>query len=135
MALSPRITATVANAMLNSGLGTPAANGKLRLYTGTQPAAGGGALSGNTLLVEFPLPPTAFPSASAGTLTANAISAAVAAATGTATWFRLTQSDGATVLLDGSVGTSGCDLNIASTSINSGDTIAVTSFTIGEPLL
>lgn len=135
MANTPRITAIVANTMLNSGLGTPANSGKLRIYTGTQPAAGGGALSGNTLLVEFPLPSTFAPSASAGTLTANAISAAVAAATGTATWFRMTQSDGSTVLLDGSVGTSGADLNIASTSINSGDTIAITSFTIGEPLL
>jgi hypothetical protein len=45
-------TATV-NSMMDTGIGTQADSGKLRIYDGTQPAAGGGALSGNNLLAEL----------------------------------------------------------------------------------
>lgn len=129
----PKITANVATNMINSGLGTPASSGKLRIYTGTQPSTGGGALSGNTLLVEFALPSGVFPSATNGVLTAGTIPTAVASNTGTATWFRVFQSDGTTALVDGTVGTSGADLNLASVTITTGDTIAITSFTITMP--
>lgn len=131
---NPQIPAAVANAMLNAGIGTPAAGGILCIYSGTQPAAGGGALSGNTMLVQFNLPNPAFPGAVGGVLTANNIPTAVAAATGTAAWFRLFQSDGVTPLLDGSVGTTGCDVNLATTTITQNDTIALTSLTITQPL-
>lgn len=129
----PKITANVANNMINAGVGTPASSGKLAIYTGTQPSTGGGALSGNTLLVQFSLPSGVFPSASGGVLTAGSIPTAVAGNTGTATWFRLYQSDGTTTIVDGTVGTSGADLNLASTTITTGDTIAITSFTITMP--
>jgi hypothetical protein len=135
MANSPRITAAVANAALDAAYEPAADSGQIQIYDGTQPAAGGGALSGNTLLATLTLNATAFPSASGGVLTANAITSATAVATSTATWFRMTKSDGTTVLLDGSVGTSGADLNLNSTSIVSGGNVAVTSFTITLPLL
>jgi len=51
-------------------------------------------------------------------------------ATGTATHFRIWQSNGTTAVIDGDVGTSGSDLNFNSTSITSGGTVSVTSFTI-----
>jgi hypothetical protein len=71
------------------------------------------------------------PAASGAVLTLNAITQdASADATGTATWFRLVKSDGTTHVLDGDVGTSGSDLNLNSTSITSGATVSVTSFTI-----
>jgi hypothetical protein len=54
---------------------------------------------------------------------------ASANATGTATWFRCVDSTG-TCCVDGNVGTSGSDLNLNSTSINSGVQVSVTSFTI-----
>jgi hypothetical protein len=138
MANSPRITAAVANAMLNNSIGTLsgwANSGIIYIYSGTQPASGGGALSGNTLLSSgMTMNATAFGSASAGVITANNITPdSSAAATGTATWFRLTKSDGVTVLLDGSVGVSGCDLNIVTTSIVMGGTVTCTSFTITQP--
>jgi hypothetical protein len=134
MANTPRITATQANVMLNAGYVTVANAGFIDIYQGTQPAAGGGA-TGATLLVTLTLNATAFPSASGGVLTANAITSGVAVATDTATWFRMTKSDHVTVLLDGSVGTSGADLNLNTVSITTGGTVSVSSFTITMPLL
>jgi hypothetical protein len=67
------------------------------------------------------------------TATANTIATdSSAAATGTAAWFRAYKSDGVTGVLDGSVGTSGSDLNLNTTSIVSGATVAVTSFTVSQ---
>ncbi len=103
--------------------------GYLRIYSGTQPANANAALSGNTLLAELRFASTAFGSAVAGLATAAAISSVTAAATGTATFFRALKSDGTTAVMDGSVGTSGCDLNINSTAISSGATVSVSSFT------
>lgn len=134
MALSPRITAAVANAMLDAGIGIPADGGKIFIYSGTQPATGGGSLSGNTLLGTLTLGADAFPAASANVLTANAITPESSAPSGgTATWFRMTQSDGTTVLMDGSVGTSGTDLVITTTTIVLGGVITATSLTITHP--
>ena len=134
MTYSPRIAAAIANAMLDAGIGTVSDNGKLKIYDGAQPTNGGDAVTGQHLLVTLTLGSDAFPAAAAGVLTANAITPGVAVYSSTATWFRLTKSDGTTVLLDGSVGTTGCDLNIASTTITITDVIAATSMTIGEPL-
>jgi hypothetical protein len=103
-------------------------SGKLRIYSGTRPATGGTA---TTLLAELTCNATFAPAASGAVLTLNAITQdASADATGTATWFRLVKSDGTTHVLDGDVGTSGSDLNLNSTSITSGATVSVTSFTI-----
>jgi len=136
MALQPRIPATTANTALDAAIGVLADSGKLRIYDGTQPAAGGGALSGNTLLAELTMNADAFPSASGGVLTANAITQDSSADnTGTATWFRLLKSDGTTVLIDGSVGTSGADLNLNSVALTAGGTVSVTSLTFTLPLL
>ncbi len=44
-------------------------------------------------------------------------------------WFSIVKSTGARVM-DGSVGTSGADLNLNSTTIATGATVAVSSFTV-----
>jgi hypothetical protein len=63
-------------------------------------------------------------------LTLNAITSDSSAnATGTATWFRIVTSGG-THVIDGNVGTSGSDLNLSTTSIVSGASVSITSFTI-----
>lgn len=103
--------------------------GFLRIYDGTRPATGGTA---TTLLAELTFSDPSFAAATGGVLTANSITdEASAPATGTATWFRVTDSDGNAVL-DGDVGTSGSDLNLNSTSITTGATVSVTSFVITE---
>jgi hypothetical protein len=76
---------------------------------------------------------TGSPGSKVVTATANTIgSDSSAAYTGTASWFRCYKSDGVTGVLDGSVGTSGSDLNLNTTSIISGAVVAVTSFTVSQ---
>jgi len=100
----------------------------LRIYDGTRPATGGTA---TTLLAELTCNATFAPSASGGVLTLNSITQDSSAnATGTATWFRIVKSDGTTHVLDGSVGTSGSDMNLNTTSIVSGGPVAISSFTL-----
>lgn len=113
---------------------TRAGNGALlRIYNGSRPATGGAA---TTLLAELTCGSPFAGAAASAALTANAIAQdASANATGTATWFRIVQSDGTTLVMDGSVATSGSDLNLNSTSIVAGGTVSVTSFVItaGNP--
>lgn len=106
----------------------------LRIYSGTPPATANAALSGNTLLAELAMSATAF-GAAAGTGTVTKTAAAISSdtsadATGTATFFRIYKSDGTTCRIQGTVGTSGADLNLNSTSITSGGTVAVSSLVI-----
>jgi hypothetical protein len=109
-------------------------NGYLRIYDGTQPANANTAVSTQTLLAELRYNATAFGAASNGVATANAFTADSSAnATGTASWFRALASDGSTVVLDGSVGTSSADLVLSTTSIVSGSEVEVTSQTVTMP--
>lgn len=73
--------------------------GSLRVYSGTPPADANAALSGNTLLATLPMAATAFGAASAGVATANALTAAVAVATGRPTFARIIESDTTTVVV------------------------------------
>lgn len=74
----------------------------------------------------------AFGSAASGVVTANAMTADSNATGGTATKFTLEDSTAA-VVLTGTVGTSGADMNLSSTAIGAGDTVTLTSFTITMP--
>jgi hypothetical protein len=49
-------------------------------------------------------------------------------ATGTATWFRIVDSDG-NFVIDGTVGTSGADLNLNTTAIVATESVSITSLT------
>jgi hypothetical protein len=103
--------------------------GLLRIYDSTRPATCG---SATTLLAELTFTDPCKSTIASGVLTFASITADSSAnATGTATWFRCVDSTG-TCCIDGNVGTSGSDLNLNSTSITSGQNVAVTSFTITE---
>lgn len=109
-------------------------NGYLRIYDGSQPADADTAVGAQTLLAELRFNATAAPAAVAGVLTMNALTADSSAnASGTATWFRALKSDGTTVLFDGSVGTSGANLNLNSVAISAGAQVSVSSFTHTVP--
>lgn len=122
------ITAT-RNAELDQITSAIGSSGKLRIYDGTPPASANAALSGNNLLVDLPCSATFAPGASGGVLTANAITTTNAALTGTASFFRVLTSANAAVF-QGTVGTSGADLNLNTTSIVSGGPVAITSLTL-----
>lgn len=105
-------------------------SGYLRIYAGSQPANADTALTAQTLLAELRFNTTAFPAASGGVLTANAITSGVASASGTAAFFRCLKSDGTTVLLDGTCDISANSPNITlpTTTITAGVTVSITSF-------
>lgn len=129
MALNPKLSDTAANAAVNA-VTALANSGFLRIYDGIQAVDANTPVSTQVLLAELTLNATAFAAAVAGVATANAITAdASANATGTATWYRVVKADGTTVLFDGSVGTSGANLNLNSTAISIGANVAVTSLT------
>lgn len=129
MANAPSLTNTAANASADA-VARLLDNGYLRIYSGTKPATADTGLSGNTLLAELRINATSAPAASAGVLTFNAITSDSSAdATGTATFFRCFKSDGTTVVMDGTVGTASCDLNLNTTSLVAGAIVAVSSFT------
>lgn len=109
-------------------------NGYLRIYDGTQAATADTAIGAQVMLAELRFSATAFASYTNGVATANAITSATAAATGTATWFRALASNGTTVVYDGNVSTSGADLNLNTTSIVSGATVSVSALTLTEAL-
>jgi len=110
-------------------------NGYLRIYDSTQPATANTAIGSQVLLAELRFNADAAAAATAGVLTFNAITQDSSANnTGTASWFRALKSDGSTVMFDGTVGTSGCDINIATTAIVAGAIVGVTSagFTVNK---
>ena len=122
----------LANATVNTEAGAVTAllnNGYLRIYDGAQPSNADTAISGNNLLAELRFGNPAFGAATNGVATANPILGVTAAATGTASWFRLFQSDGGTVVMDGSAGTTGCNLNLNSAAIQAGATVSIAGFT------
>lgn len=108
-----------------------AAAGTLDVRSGAQPASANDAATG-TLLATFTLGDPAFGAASTGVATANAVANTTGLAAGTAGWFRAKDSDGNAVL-DGSVGTSGEDLNLNTTTISVGVTVSLTSWTVTMP--
>jgi len=129
-----QLSTAARNALLDAITSTLGTSGLLRIYSGVAPANPGTALSGNALLAELALSATFAPAASSGVLTANAITQDSSAdATGTASFFRLYKSDGTTCVLQGTVGTSGADLNLVTTSIIASQPVQVTSLTITAP--
>lgn len=109
-----------------------AANGYLRVYSGTKPANPQTAITSQTLLAELRFGSTAFGAASAGVATANAITSDSSAdADGTASWARILKSDGTTVLWDCDVTATGGggDITFATVSFVAAAVIAITSLT------
>jgi hypothetical protein len=130
MASNLKYAVTVKNSRLGTITTAISTSGLLRVYTGTQPANPDTTLASNTLLAQLALSSTFAAAASGGVLTASAITADSSADnTGTATWGTLCTSGG-TRIVDFSVGTSGADMNLNTTSIVSGAQVSVTSLTI-----
>lgn len=119
--------------LITARIDAGAAAGTLKIYSGTQPADADDAATG-TLLVTFTLtdPSAAAAVAGVATMDFDPDLSATAAATGTAGWFRIADSNGVTVV-DGAVGTSGAELNLSSTSITSGGTVNLTTGTVTTP--
>lgn len=127
-------------------------DGVIRIFPGVQPTSADDA-EGATHLVELTLASAAFTpgapegglefgdAATAGVLPKKTgeVWSGVATATGTAGWFRFypnARTTGASTTaarFDGSISTSGAQLNMSSTAITSGATTTIDSFTITFP--
>ncbi len=134
MALAPSISSAARSAAADAVVdlvdaGTPP--GLLKIYQngGANPADVNAALGGATLLGTLTFSTTAFGAASSGTATAAAITSDTSAdATGSAHFFRICNAAG-TAIIQGTIGTSSCDLNLSSVAITIGGTISVSSLT------
>ena len=131
------INTTTRSAMVDAITSRAGASAILRVYDGSRPATGGAV---TTLLAALTCNASAFaPAASSGVLTLNAITPQLsAAASGTATWFRIVASNGSTHVLDGSVSTviAGTgDLQFDTTTVTLGGTVSISNATItaGNP--
>jgi hypothetical protein len=132
MASNINFTVAVRNARADAITTATGASALLNIYDGTQAADADTAIGAQVLLAQLTCNATFAPGAASGVLTLNAITSdASANASGTASWFRLTTSGG-TKIMDGTVGTSGADLNLNSVAISSGAQVSVSSFVLTE---
>ena len=136
MALTFRISYLAAAAMLDvlgSTTFDAGAAAVINIYTGAQPADVETTATG-TLLAELPMSADAFGAAAninpGARITAAAITSDSANATGTAGYFRCLDAVGGTAICDGSVGTSGTDMVVNTTSFTAGATVSCSAFTI-----
>ncbi len=123
---------TVRNAKLDAietAIGTAAV---LKIRTGAAPANVATADSG-TVLATLSLPSDWLAAASSGSKAKSGTWEDLSADnTGTAAHFRIYASDGTTAHIQGTVGTSGADMIVDSTSFTSGQTFTVTAFSIAD---
>lgn len=122
-------------ALLNAG-----GAGSIKIYahdgTPAVPVDCDAGLGGATLLVTLTLSADGFGDAVDGTgkatATANAITNGTAVASDTAAFFRACNNSG-TAVIQGTVGTVGCDMNLNSADITTGATVSITSWTFSVP--
>ena len=129
MVITTALRSTLADAAVDA-VDVGAGTATLEIRTGSAPGPDNAATG--TLLATFNLPNPCFGSASSGVATANAITAVTGAAAGTAGYFRV-KNRGATAVWEGSVGTSGADLNLNTTTISVGVDVSITSWTVTMP--
>ena len=128
MALNPKLSAASRNLALDAALDV-GNSGTTLILDGTQATDADTAIGAQVTLASITNNATMFAAASAGSKAANAFTADSSAdATGTASWYRMRKSGG-TAFWDGSVGTSGANINFNSTAIQSGANVNITSFT------
>ena len=83
----------------------------------------------NTELAVLAFSNPAFGASSGGTASANSIASDTSATAGVAANFIVRDRDN-TLVFDGTVGTSGTDLTLSSTTIGSGDTVSMSTFDV-----
>jgi hypothetical protein len=136
VAADPRLSNAAASAaadavvdLIDAGAGA----GTIKIYDGTIPTNANTAIGSQVLLATLTFSDPAFGAASNGVATASAITSDSSAdATGTASWARIADSNGNTVM-DVTVGTSDEDIDFNTVSFVSGATIAISSLTYTQP--
>lgn len=128
--MAVQLSTSVRNAMLDAIESTVGTAPILKIRSGAQPANCAASDTG-TVGATMTLPSDWLAAASSG---AKALSGtwqdASADASITAAHWRIYDSGGSTCHLQGSVGTSGADLNLDSVTITAGQSVTITSFTL-----
>lgn len=114
--------------------------GTINIYTvgSGKPADPDVAITDQVLLASITCEATAFGAAAdtgtsgQATLALGAGKSATAGNTGTAAWFRISSGGGAGII-DGTCGTADADMILDNTSINSGQTVSISSLTYTHP--
>jgi hypothetical protein len=147
-----RLSTGLRNLLLGtSSLKTILQNGVIRIFPGVQPSSADDA-EGATHLIEITVSSGAFtpgsaanglnfaaPSNGQAAKSASEVWSGVASATGTAGWFRFYANDRTTgadtthARFDGSVSTSGAQINMSSTALTAGATTTIDSFVVTMP--
>jgi len=128
--LALQYSAAVRNAQLDAVESTIGTSAVLKIRSGSAPANCATADSG-TVLATLTLPSDWMAAASGGSKAKSGTWEDTSAdATGTAAHFRLYASDGTTCHAQGTVGTSGTDMIVDSTSFTAGQSFTVTGFTL-----
>jgi hypothetical protein len=110
----------------------------IRIYSGSVPADADASLGAAVLLATLTMNATAFGSVSdanpGAIMTAAAITPDSSADDdGTASFFRILTQAGGTVIFQGTVGTSGADINFNTVAFTQGSEIEITSLTVTMP--
>lgn len=125
-----QLSVAVRNARLDAIESTIGTSAIMRIRTGAAPANCAAADSG-TVVATLNLPSDWMAAASSGTKAMSGTWQDTSAdATGTAAHFRIYDSAGTTCHMQGTVGTSGTDLIVDSTSFTSGQSFSITAFTL-----
>jgi hypothetical protein len=113
------------------------AGGSIKVFNGPQPANGDAGLAGNTLLVTLGLVTPAGPACANGIFTFGTILSGIAVASSgasPASWARMFQADGTTVVGDMDVALSGATFTLDKVDIVQGGSVsAVGMNTLGIP--
>lgn len=127
-----QLSAAVRNARLDAIEATIGTSAVLKIRTGSAPANVAAADSGD-VLATLSLPSDWMEAASSGSKAKNGTWQDLSADDdGTAAHFRIYASNGTTAHMQGTVGTSGTDLNLSSVSFTAGQSVTITSFTLTE---
>jgi hypothetical protein len=127
-----QLSAAVRNARLDAIETTIGTSAVLKIRSGAAPANVATADSG-TVLATLSLPSDWLAAAASGSKAmSGAWADASADATGTAAHFRIYASDGTTPHIQGTVGTSGTDMIVDSTSFTAGQAFSITSFSLTD---
>jgi hypothetical protein len=132
--MAVQLSVAARNARLDQIESTIGATAVLKIRTGAQPASCAAADSG-TVLATLTLPADWMAAASAGAKAKSGTwSDTSADATGTAAHFRVYESTGTTCGIQGTITATsgGGDMELDNTSISSGQTVTITSFTLTD---
>lgn len=124
-----KYSAAVRNAMLDAIETTIGASPKLRILTGAAPANTAAAQTG-TLLAELTLPGDWAANAASGAKGLLGSWSGTVTAAGTAGYYRILDNAGTTCHEQGTMGTSGADINGTSTALTVGQVLVITAKTL-----